>query len=88
MEISEFNPLILRTPQRSNITKSKQQEEEPTPNSLLNTEEQANPTMEQNQATTNNTSQTKQNSIENQLLLLHTKLSEMENKAKWDQYKT
>eukprot|EP00957_Ditylum_brightwellii_P070683 5371475-Ditylum_brightwellii.AAC.1 len=30
-EISEFDPLILRTPQRSNIAKSKQQEEEPTP---------------------------------------------------------
>eukprot|EP00957_Ditylum_brightwellii_P109484 8350112-Ditylum_brightwellii.AAC.1 len=32
-EILEFNPLISRTPKRSNIAKSKQeQEEEPTPN--------------------------------------------------------
>eukprot|EP00957_Ditylum_brightwellii_P065959 5002314-Ditylum_brightwellii.AAC.1 len=93
-EILEFNLLLMRTPQQSNIAKSKQeQEEEPTPNSLPgteeeNTEEQANPPMEQTQANTNNTSQSKnQNSIENQLLLLHTKLSEMENKTKQDLYK-
>eukprot|EP00957_Ditylum_brightwellii_P178873 13625394-Ditylum_brightwellii.AAC.1 len=93
-EIPKFNLLLPRTPQQSNIAKLKQeQEEEPTPNSLPgtgeeSTEEQANPSIEQIQANTNNTSQFKnQNSIKNQLLLLHTKLLKMENKTKQDLYK-